>query len=219
MGEFRDDLKKTAAKRDTIPDDVRDMSGVPKVELDALLPCTWLTDDNGGRCGTEASALKHADRDGGGWFTIVCTEGHRGGFCTTEPKARAEWNRNQRALMSFQDVRDAVILMLRAEKERDELKQEVANHLAVATAFGAANRKVRAEFDSIRTALGPLASDDLVGDVARVVGWMAAIIGLVNAFEYGEIADKCVFADKVKRHCDAIAEYRTAMKGKADEVI
>ena len=218
MGEFRDDLKKTAAKRDTIPDDVRDMSGVPKVELDALLPCTWLTDDDGGRCGGEAVVIS-CDIDNS--VKVSCVDQHceTMGLYDTEPEAHAEWNRNQRALMSFQDVRDAVILMLRAEKERDELKQEVANHLAVATAFGAANRKVRAEFDSIRTALGPLASDDLVGDVARVVGWMAAIIGLVNAFEYGEIADKCVFADKVKRHCDAIAEYRTAMKGKADEVI
>ncbi|MCK5641815.1 MAG: hypothetical protein KAJ19_13515, partial [Gammaproteobacteria bacterium] len=97
MGEFRDDLKKTAAKRDTIPDDVRDMSGVPKVELDALLPCTWLTDDDGGRCGGEAVVIS-CDIDNS--VKVSCVDQHceTMGLYDTEPEAHAEWNRNQRAL-------------------------------------------------------------------------------------------------------------------------
>lgn len=213
-----------------------------------LFPCAWLTDDKGGRCGKEADEeIQHLY----GRAAYSCPRGHTQTlFHMDKPKARAEWQRNQRALMDgpdaaawFDETQSSLLLVREVEEQRDELRAEVAASIGnirdehptiglgstISEVVVAAMHERRNEFtalmdaldqaSSIRIALGPLASGDLAGDVAKVVGWMAAIIGWVNAFEYGEIADKCVFADKVKRHCDAIAEYRTAMKGKADEVI
>ena len=198
------------------------MSDVQKGNNSDLLPCAWLVDDDGGRCGGNT----FMSRSNGGAVRVECHDcGTFTGWCRKEPEARAEWIRNQRALLGdhllslkLKEAHERAALKCTEHeiyytkknqeefawaKERDELRQEVANHLAVATAFGAANRKVRAEFDSIRTALGPLASDDLVGDVARVVGWMAALH-----------ADDSYSA---RVNLDVVDEYRDAMKGKDDE--
>lgn len=201
-----------------------------------LLKCAWLIDDEGGRCGaSSAMSVGHefcfAFCSGGMMHAITAP-------CATESEARAEWNRNQRALTDgpdaaawFEETQSSLLLVREVEEERDELRGALSDMTAsrdesLKTLTGVYNGRtiatkerdeLRQEVEifkkfervfseneaNIRTALGPLASGDLAGDVRRLMGWMAALH-----------ADDSYSA---RVNLDVVDEYRDAMKGKDDE--